>query len=83
MMAIFLYGVTWIVTCNVLLPVIILNGWMSGDYLLLTFNESGEKPLEVVMVGAGIVCAVIVLCEVLRRAVQTAKRTRYERLVMK
>lgn len=73
MNGIVLYGVTWIVTCNVVLPVILINGWMSGDYLLLTFNESGEKPLEIVMVGAGIVCAVVVLCEVLRRAVRDVR----------
>lgn len=76
MAAVLLYGVTWIVTCNVLLPVIILNGWLSGDYLLLTFNESGEKPLEIVMVGVGVVCAVVVLCEVLRRAVRDVRSSK-------
>lgn len=67
--SIFLYGVSWILICTIMLPVITILGWTNGDYLLLTFNEYGEKPIELVLVPVGCVCAIIVACEVIRKII--------------
>lgn len=67
---VFLYGVSWILICTIMLPVIVIVGWINGDYLLLTFNEYGEKPIELVLVPVGCICAIIVACEVIRKIIR-------------
>lgn len=65
-----LFGGVWSASCVVCIAILFVSGWLNGDTLLVTFNESGEKWIELILVPVGSLCAVVLGVDGLYRLCQ-------------